>query len=85
MKTMEERIVAAEQNLRNLKERHQKAETKRKRDEAQQTKKNEARRKILAGTVVLEKVERGEITESQFRKWLESALTEPDDRALFDL
>ena len=85
MKTMEERIADAEQRLRTLKERHQKAETKRKRDEAQQTRKNDARRKVLAGTVVLEKVERGEITEAQFRKWLESALTEPDDRALFDL
>jgi hypothetical protein len=85
VKTMEERIADAEQRLRGLKERHQRAETKRKRDEAQQTRKNEARRKVLAGTVVLEKVERGEITEAQFRKWLESALTEPGDRALFDL
>jgi hypothetical protein len=82
---MEERIAAAEQKLRILKERHQKAETKRKRDEAQQTKKSEARRKVLAGTVLLEKVERGEITEAQFRKWLDSGLTEAEDRALFNL
>jgi hypothetical protein len=82
---MEERIASMEQQLRSLKERHNKAEAKRKRDEAQQARKNEARRKLLAGTVVLEKVERGEITEAQFRKWLDSALREPDDRALFQL
>jgi hypothetical protein len=82
---MEERIATAEQMLRTLKERHQKAETKRKREEAQQAKENDARRKVLAGTMVLEKVERGEITEAQFRKWLDGALTEPKDRALFNL
>jgi hypothetical protein len=85
VKKMEERIATMEQKLRALKERHQKAETKRKRDEAHQARKDEARRKLLAGTVVLEKVERGEITETQFRKWLDSVLTQPDDRALFDL
>jgi hypothetical protein len=82
---MEERIASLEQQLKALKERHQKAEARRKRDEAQKAKKNEARRKVLAGTVVLEKVERGEIAEVQFRKWLDSAPTETEDRALFNL
>jgi hypothetical protein len=74
-----------EQQLKVLKERHQKAEAKRKREQAQQAKKDEARRKLLAGTVVLEKVERGEIPEAQFRKWLDGELTEAEDRALFKL
>jgi hypothetical protein len=85
VKKMEERIASMEQQLKTLKERHQKAETKRKRDEAQLARKNDARRKVLVGTVVLEKVERGEINDAQFRKWLDGALTEPDDRALFNL
>jgi hypothetical protein len=59
--------------------------SKRKRDEAQQTKIDEARRRLLAGAVVLAKVELGEINEAQFRKWLDSALTDPEDRALFSL
>jgi len=85
VKKMEDRIASMEQQLKALKERHQKSEAKRKRDEAQQARKSEARRKVLAGTVVLEKVERGEINEAQFRKWLDSALSEPADRALFNL
>jgi hypothetical protein len=85
VKKMEERIASMEQQLKALKERHQKAETKRKRDEAQKAKRDQARRKVLAGSVVLEKVERGEIAEAQFRKWLDSGLTEAEDRALFNL
>jgi hypothetical protein len=85
VKKMEERIATMEQELRVLKERHQKSEARRKREEAQQAKKDEARRKLLAGTVVLEKLDQGEISAAQFRQWLDSALTQPDDRALFNL
>jgi hypothetical protein len=82
---MEERIASMEQQLKALRERHQKAETKRKREEAQQARQDEARRKVLVGTVVLEKVGRGEINEAQFHKWIDSGLTETEDRALFNL
>lgn len=84
-KNMPERIASMEQELKALKERHYEAETKRKRDEAQKAKKDDTRRKLLAGTVLLAIVERGEITQAQFRQWLDSALTQPKDRALFDL
>ncbi len=84
-KNMPERIASMEQELKALKERHHEAETKRKRDEAQKAKKDDTRRKLLAGTVLLAIVERGEITQAQFRQWLDSALTQPKDRALFDL
>lgn len=84
-KNMQERIASMEQELKALKERHQEAEIKRKRDEAQQAKKDDVRRKLLAGTVFLGVVERGEITQAQFRQWLDSALTQPRDRQLFDL
>jgi len=82
---MEERIESMEEELRALKERHRKAQTKRKRDEAQQAKKDDSRRKTLAGAVVLQKVDSGEISEAQFQKWLDSGLTEAADRALFNL
>ncbi|MEJ1961065.1 MAG: hypothetical protein WDO56_05750 [Gammaproteobacteria bacterium] len=85
MNKMEERIASMEQELKALKDRHQKAEAKRKREEAQQAREDEARRKVLAGTVVLEKVGRGEINEAQFRKWLDTGLTDAEDRALFNL
>ena len=46
---------------------------------------DDTRRKILAGAIVLARVEQGQISESEFRGWLDTALTRPDDRALFDL
>jgi hypothetical protein len=82
---MGERIELMEKQLKTLKERQKKAETKRKRDEAAQAKKDDARRQLLAGTVVLAKVASGEIPEAQLRKWLDSVLTEAADRALFNL
>jgi len=85
VKTMEQRIAEAKQRVRNLTGRHQKAEVQRKRAEAQQAKKNDARRKLLAGTVVLDRVRSGELAEAHFLKWLDEALDEPQDRALFNL
>ena len=84
-KTMEQRIASAEQALKELREKHAKAEAKRKRSEAKKTKEDDERRRILAGSTVLEKVRTGEIPEAQFRQWLDTSLTEPKDRALFDL
>jgi hypothetical protein len=46
---------------------------------------DDTRRKILAGAIVLARVEQGQISESEFRGWLDTALTRPDDRALFEL
>jgi len=85
MKKMEERIAEAQEKLRRLKARHTEAETKRKREGAQQAKKDDARRKVLVGTVVLARVERGELADSQLRAWMDAALTQPDDRRLFKL
>jgi uncharacterized small protein (DUF1192 family) len=85
MKNMEERIATMEEQLKRLKARHQEAENKRRRTEAEQAKKDDARRRHLVGTIVLEKVERGEIAEAQFQKWLDAALTRPEDRVLFKL
>jgi hypothetical protein len=47
VKKMEERIASMEQKLKALRERHNKAEAKRKRDEAQQARKDNVE---LAGT-----------------------------------
>lgn len=84
-KTMEQRIASAEQALKKLREKHAKAEAKRKRNEAKKTKEDENRRRFLTGSAILEKVRSGEIPEAQFRKWLDTSLTEPKDRTLFDL
>jgi hypothetical protein len=85
MKKMEERIAAAEEQLRRLKARHNEAEAKRKRESVRQAKKDEARRKLLVGAAVLERVDRGDIADAQFRAWMDAALVQPEDRALFNL
>jgi large subunit ribosomal protein L7/L12 len=82
---MEERIASMQTQLRTLKARHQKREVRRKREATQLTRKNELRRKLLVGAVILERVAQGEISEGQFLKWLDSALKEPADRKLFNL
>jgi hypothetical protein len=46
---------------------------------------DDTRRKILVGAIVLAKVEQGVIQESVLRSWLDGALTRQDDRALFGL
>jgi hypothetical protein len=43
------------------------------------------RRKILAGAVLLAKVEAKEFDEAVLRAWMDRALTRADDRALFGL
>jgi hypothetical protein len=45
----------------------------------------ELRRKILAGAIVLAKIESGEMDRGQFRHWLDQGLTRADDRELFEL
>jgi hypothetical protein len=45
----------------------------------------ELRRKILAGAVLLAKVEAGEFEEETLKAWMSAALTREDDRRLFEL
>lgn len=82
-RTTTERIATLEAQLKHLKERHSVSEAKRKRQEAAQAKKNDMRRRLLVGTAILEQVERGEIPRAQFQQWLEPALSNAEDRALF--
>ncbi len=43
------------------------------------------RRKILAGAILLAKVEAGDFDSRTFKRWLDKALTRKDDRELFGL
>lgn len=49
------------------------------------TRKDDTRRKILVGAVVLARVEKGKLEEAMLRRWLDVALVRKDDRALFGL
>lgn len=76
-------ISVLEEKLRQLKAREQAAEARRRSLESRRKRKDDTRRKILVGAIVLAKVEQGELPEAQLRAWLDSALTRNDDRALF--
>ena len=85
MSKLNDRVAALEERLKQLKARQQRVDARKRAFASRQARKNDTRRKILAGAIVLAKVEQGVLANAQFRKWLDEALTRADDRALFDL
>jgi large subunit ribosomal protein L7/L12 len=85
MVKLDERISSLETKLKQLKTRQTRLEARKKALASRRARKDDTRRKILAGAIVLGRVEQGKIPEDEFRAWLDAALTRPDDRALFDL
>ena len=85
MPKLDEQISTLQERLKQLKLRQQRTEARKRAFDAQREKKAETRRQFVAGAVILAKVREGMLPESQFRRWLDEALTRPDDRALFDL
>ena len=81
----ETQIQRLEARLRQLKVRKQRSDARRRTLETRRFAREEARRKFLVGTVVLTQVERGTLETAVLRQWLDSALTRPDERALFGL
>ena len=80
-----ERIESLEERVRQLKAKQQRIEARRRSLESRRARRDDTRRKILVGAIVLAKVEQGVLAESVLRGWLEGALERADDRALFDL
>ena len=80
-----ERIAALEAKLKQLKVQQQRKEARARAIEGRRSRREEMRRKFLAGAVVLAKVEAGEIEESTLKQWMHPALTKAEDRVLFGL
>lgn len=80
-----EKIDALEQRLKQLKVQRNRSEARKRTLEARRTRREDTRRKILVGAVVLAKVEQGVMDADQLRSWLDGALKREDDRALFSL
>jgi hypothetical protein len=76
-------ISVLEEKLRQLKAREQAAEARRRSLESRRKRKDDTRRKILVGAIVLAKVEQGEFPPERLQSWLDAALTRADDRGLF--
>lgn len=80
-----ERIDSLEDRLKVLKAKRQKIEARERTVVARRSRREETRRKILVGAIVLAKVDQEVLPESTLRGWLDKALTRSDDRALFNL
>ena len=85
MTVANDRIQKLEARLKALKLRKAKAAARKRVVQGQRERKDDTRRKILVGAVVLAKVNQGVIGEADLRTWLAGALTRPQDRALFGL
>jgi hypothetical protein len=81
----QERIAALELKLKQLKVQQQRKEARARTVEARRSRREDLRRKILVGAVVLAKVGDGSIEEELLKAWLRPAITKAEDRALFGL
>jgi hypothetical protein len=92
MPKIDERLAAIEPKLKQLKVVQQQLKVQQQRKaalartvEGRRTRREELRRKILVGAVVLAKVEDGSLEEAVLKRWLDPAITRAEDRALFGL
>jgi hypothetical protein len=85
MKTLDEKITKMEERLKQLKHRQVRIEARRRTLSSRRSRRDDTRRKIIVGAVVLAKVDQALMPASTLHEWLDAALTRPDDRALFAL
>jgi hypothetical protein len=82
---LKEKISSLEERLKSLKAQELKENQRRRTFESRKARKEDTRRKILIGSIVLARVQQGRLAESELRAWLDEALTRSDDRLLFSL
>lgn len=70
--------------MTQLKVRQARAEARKCALLSRRARKDDTGRKIVAGAIVLAKVQAGELDAKRFREWLDRALTRAEDRALFE-
>jgi hypothetical protein len=80
MPKVDDRIQALEAKLKQLKVQQQRKEARARSVALHQSRRDELRRKILVGANVLAKVEDGSLEEAVLKKWLDPAVTRPEDR-----
>lgn len=85
MTKLDERISGLQNKLQQLKTRQARLEARKGALAARRARNEDTRRKILAGAILLAKVEAGEFESRMFKRWLDQSLTRADDRALFGL
>jgi hypothetical protein len=80
-----QRIEALSERLKRLQVQQSRADSRQRTMEARKARKEDTRRKVLAGSLVLTCLEDGRLSKSDFYAWLDQALDRPEDRALFGL
>ena len=85
MAELDAKIEAAQQRVKALKAAKQKLEARAKSAEKKKERKNDTRRKILAGAAVFDAVKNGKWTEDNLKGLMRGYLTKPEDKALFGL
>ena len=85
MAKLDDQISVLQERLTQLKVRQQRQDARQRAIEGERQRKADTRRRILVGSVVLDKVRDGDFDSGVLRAWLDSSLTRPGDRALFDL
>lgn len=85
MATIEEQIERAKQRIKQLEARKKQIEARKLHLLIKGRRSDDTRRKILAGALVLEMMERDEATKQRFLERLDKFLKRSDDRRLFGL
>ena len=85
MGKLDERISTLETRLKQLKAQQVRAASRQRALEVRRSRKNELRKKILVGAIVLDRVEREKFSQAELLAWLDEGLGRPEDRALFGL
>lgn len=85
MATIDDRIAALEEKLKQEKARKEQLEARKLQSMIKGKRSDDTRRKILAGALVLEMMQRDESTRAKFLERLDKYLKRADERKLFDL
>ncbi|WP_312283591.1 mobilization protein [Candidatus Igneacidithiobacillus taiwanensis] len=82
---IDERIESLQAKLDQAIAKKKQIEARKRAAEAKRNRKNDTRRKILAGAIVLDMIEKGLANKDVFMSAIDSRLKRDDDRALFGL
>ena len=85
MPSIDDTIAALETKLKQAKAKKQLVEARKRATEQKLSRRQDTRRKVLVGAVILARVERGEWPRDKLLALLDSHLTRADDRDLFGL
>ena len=85
MTKLDDRVATLEEKLKQLKVRQQRITARASALASRRARNEDTRRKILAGAMILAKVEAGDFDSRTFKRWLDKALVREDDRKLFNL